>query len=265
MPGVPQDDQTACLSPLSSGHGRFRLPAAYHLALRVNSFQCPSETASTVPSTTERASHSAIDSPRRMHCGAGIESTTEAVVDPRPRETKVHVVARTRAVVARRDIGRDDGVSIGGRGNACGVYSGTHAFCASDDRIIVAGGGGGGSDAMAGAANGGAGGGLTGGGGGAGGTQSSGGIGGGGGWYGGGSYTDNGTGGGGSGYITRLAISGSLLGSTHTGDGKVIVTTSSPECPFRIVHVDYARIAGVKARGTLRRHAGRARWPPTML
>ena len=178
MPGVPQDDQTACLSPLSSGHGRFRLPAAYHLALRVNSFQCPSETASTVPSTTERASHSAIDSPRRMHCGAGIESTTEAVVDPRPRETKVHVVARTGAVVARRDIGRDDGVSIGGRGNACGVYSGTHAFCASDDRIIVAGGGGGGSDAMAGAANGGAGGGLTGGGGGAGGTQSSGGIGG---------------------------------------------------------------------------------------
>src|SRR6478609_6289008 len=260
MPGVPQDDQTACLSPLSSGHGRFRLPAAYHLALRVNSFQCPSETASTVPSTTERASHSAIGLPRRMHCGAGIESTTEAVVDPRPRETKVHVVARTGAVVARRDIGRDDGVSIGGRGNACGVYSGTHAFCASDDRIIVAG---------------------------AGGTQSSGGIGGfptasaafgrgatadtntgiggGGGWYGGGLYTNNGTGGGGSGYITRLAISGSLLGSTHTGDGKVIVTTSSPECPFRIVHVDYARIAGVKARGTLRRHAGRARWPPTML
>jgi len=32
MPGVPKGDQTACLSPLPPGHGRFRLPAAHHLA-----------------------------------------------------------------------------------------------------------------------------------------------------------------------------------------------------------------------------------------
>ena len=32
MPGFPQGDHPACLSPLPPGHGRFRLPAAHPLA-----------------------------------------------------------------------------------------------------------------------------------------------------------------------------------------------------------------------------------------
>jgi hypothetical protein len=47
---------------------------------------------------------------------------------------------------------------------------------------------------------------------------------GGGGWYGGGSL---GLGGGGSGYISPLAKSGSFPGGTSTGDGKVIITTTT--------------------------------------
>jgi hypothetical protein len=61
----------------------------------------------------------------------------------------------------------------------------------------------------------------------------SGGAGGGGGWFGGGGggqsvatfgVTASGVGGGGSGYMTPLAISGSMEPGIQTGDGKVVVT-----------------------------------------
>jgi len=129
-------------------------------------------------------------------------------------------------------------VRIGGRGNNCVSVN----FCTFPDRIVVGGGGGGGS---ANGVNGSVGGGLTGGGseggaqefGGACGTTplvvfgygansaSYSGIGGGGaGWYGGGCNT---SGGGGSGYIGRFSTGGSFPGGTETGDGKVIITTTS--------------------------------------
>ena len=43
-------------------------------------------------------------------------------------------------------------------------------------------------------------------------------------WYGGGSDTRSG---GGSGFISRFAIGGSYPGGTNTGDGKVIITTTT--------------------------------------
>lgn len=140
-------------------------------------------------------------------------------------------------------------VRIGGRQDPC---VGNQLSCQVDDRIIVAGGGGGGTDHLIGGISGGAGGGLVG-------TNlqapgdvatqetsgSCSGIsdgagfgygqdgygpypsgsgylgGGGGGWWGG--CAD----GGGSGYVSPLALAGSLPGGTSQGDGSVLITTSS--------------------------------------
>ena len=123
--------------------------------------------------------------------------------------------------------------------------------CRFEHRIIVAGGGGGGGNFAG--ADGDAGGGLTGGGsicenGGESGSQQCGGVsacnvddapmgsgqlgcrntgfgGGGGGWYGGGSGDPRG--GGSSGFITGLSLSGSFPGGTNSGNGKVIITTTT--------------------------------------
>ncbi len=41
MPGFPQGDPVACLSPVPPGHGRFGLPAAHHLAVRGEQLPVP--------------------------------------------------------------------------------------------------------------------------------------------------------------------------------------------------------------------------------
>ena len=146
-------------------------------------------------------------------------------------------------------------VRLGARAAACAIAR----SCGLQDRIVVGGGGGGGGyDSACQDAVGGDGGGVSGRGPSeSGGTQTHGGItddapsvvgsfgrgadalgdsgpvcsappnqtfgkgGGGGGWFGGGDF------GGGSGYLSPAALSGSFPGGTESGDGKVIVTTSS--------------------------------------
>ena len=138
-------------------------------------------------------------------------------------------------------------VRVGGTSNACAAAM----SCGSSDRIIVAGGGGGAGYAVG--SDGGAGGGSSGKPGvpsggspggqegpscnytnteiawgcfGIGGTQENndGSGGGGGGWYGGNEGSGNSGGSGGSGFISPLALSGSFLVTTHSGNGKVVIT-----------------------------------------